>query len=140
MKTHFRCPHCNAYLRVRKNIIFKVRTENHKMGILLLDPELGNYSYISSPDLKFDKGEQLDFMCPVCCENLEARDINKNLVSIIMIDENGKEYNVYFSSIVGEHTTFKIEKANVVEKYGEDSSAYLDYFSQKLKLFVEKDK
>lgn len=110
------------------------------MGILLLDPKLGNYSYISSPDLKFDKGEHLEFMCPVCCENLEARDINKNLASVIMIDEEGKEYNVYFSSIVGEHTTFKIEKDNVVEKFGEDSSAYLDYFSKKLKLFVEKDK
>ena len=62
------------------------------------------------------------------------------LVLSKLIDENGKEYNVYFSSIVGEHTTFKIEKANVVEKYGEDSSAYLDYFTKKLKLFVEKDK
>jgi len=140
MKTHFHCPHCNAYLRIRENIIFKVRTEDHKMGILLLNPELGNYSYISSPDLKFKKGEQIEFLCPVCCENLAARDINKNLVSIIMIDENNKKYNVYFSSIVGEQTTFKIEKDNVVEKFGEDSSAYLDYFTKKLKLFIEKDK
>ncbi|MCD4729761.1 MAG: hypothetical protein K8R74_04110, partial [Bacteroidales bacterium] len=60
--------------------------------------------------------------------------------SIIMIDENKEEYNVCFSSIVGEHTTFKIEKANVVEKYGEDSSTYLDYFTKKLKLFDEKNK
>ena len=140
MKTHFHCPHCNAYLRIREDIIFKIQTKDHKMGILLLNPELGDYSYTSSPDLKFEKGEQLVFMCPVCCENLAAGEINKKLVSIIMIDENKEKYNVYFSSIVGEHTTFKIEKANVVEKYGEDSSAYLDYFTKKLKLFVEKDK
>jgi len=140
MKTHFHCPHCTAYLRIREDIIFKIQTKDHKMGILLLNPELGNYSYISSPDLKFEKGEQLEFMCPVCCENLAATGINKNLVSIIMINENKEEYNVCFSSIVGEHTTFKIEKANVVEKYGEDSSTYLDYFTKKLKLFDEKNK
>ena len=57
-----------------------------------------------------------------------------------MIDDNKEKYNVYFSSVVGEHTTFKIEKAKVVEKYGEDSSAYLDYFTKKLKLFDENDK
>lgn len=139
MKTKFLCPHCRATLRVRQNIIFKVRTEDHKMGIMLLNPELGNYSYISSPDLKFEDGEKIDFMCPVCCEHLAAKDINENLIDVIMIDKEEQEYHVYFSSIAGEQTTFKIEKHNVVAQYGQDSSAYLNYFVKKLKLNLEKE-
>lgn len=138
MKTRFLCPHCNATLRVRKNVIFKVRTEDHKMGIMLVNPKLGNYHYVSSPDLKFEDGEKVEFMCPVCCENLSAKEINDDLVDVIMIDKENREFHVYFSSIAGEHTTFKIEKDNIVEKYGEDSSAYLNYFSKKLKINLEK--
>ena len=138
MKTRFLCPHCRATLRVRQNIIFKVRTEDHKMGIMLLNSELGNYSYISSPDLKFEDGEKIEFMCPVCCENLAAKGISDDLVSVIMIDNKKRESHVYFSSVSGEHSTFKIEKDNVVEQYGEDSSAYLNYFIKKLKLNLEK--
>jgi hypothetical protein len=110
------------------------------MGILLLNPELGNYSYISSPDLKFEKGEKIEFMCPVCSENLEAKQINKNLVCLLMTDKENKEYNVYFSAIAGEHMTFKIEEDNVVERYGEDSSEYFDYFTSRLKQFIDKNK
>jgi transcription initiation factor IIE alpha subunit len=138
MKTQFLCPQCRATLRVRQNIIFKVRTEDQKMGILLVNPELGNYSYISSPDLKFEDGEKIDFMCPVCCDNLVAKDISEDLVQVIMIDNDDREYRVYFSSIAGEHSTFKIEEQNIVEHYGEDSSAYLNYFMKKLKLQLEK--
>jgi len=137
MKTRFLCPHCRATLRVRKNIIFKVRTEDHKMGILLLNPALGNYSYVSSPDLKFEDGEKVEFLCPVCCENLIAKNINEDLVNIIMINKDNKEFNVYFSSIAGEHTTFKIEEDNVVEQFGEDSTAYLSYFVKKMKLNLQ---
>jgi len=137
MKTRFLCPHCRATLRIRENIIFKVKTEDHRMGILLLNPSLGNYSYISSPDLKFEDGEKVEFLCPVCCENLAAKNISTDLVDIIMVDNEKKEYHVYFSSIAGEHTTFKIEKDNVVEQFGKDSSAYLNYLLKKMKVNLQ---
>jgi len=50
-----------------------------------------------------------------------------------LIDENNKEYDVYFSKICGEHSTFKIREDDIIEKHGEDSSAYLNYFMSKLK-------
>jgi hypothetical protein len=115
-------------------------TETQKMGILLLNPYLGNYSYISSPDLVFDKGEKVIFLCPVCSENLAAKDINENLVHIFMEDEENKKYDVYFSSIAGEHSTFKIKKDNIIEKYGKDSTSYLNYFSNKLEHNIQKSK
>lgn len=138
MNPKFHCPHCYATLRVRENIIFKVRTPDLKMGILLLNPELGNYSYISSPELKFENGEKVDFLCPVCCINMEAKGINPNLVHILMRDEESREYDVFFSSIAGEHSTFMIEKENVVGKFGEDASSYLNYFMSRLKINLEK--
>ena len=72
-------------------------------------------------------------MCPVCHGDLTATDINVNLARIIMIDENNKEFNVYFSKVCGEQSTFKINEEDIIEKYGEDSSYYLNYFMSKLK-------
>jgi hypothetical protein len=132
MKNLFQCPHCFAHLRVRENLIFRVRTSNGKRGMLLLNPELGNYSYISAPDLKFDKGERIDFFCPVCCEDLSVKSINPNIISVRMNDGQ-KEYDVYFSSIAGEHLTFKIHDHNIIERFGEDYSAYVNYFLQKFR-------
>jgi len=43
------------------------------------------------------------------------------------------EFDVYFSKTCGEHSTFRIDKNNIVEKYGEDTSAYVNYFMSKLK-------
>jgi len=50
-----------------------------------------------------------------------------------MIDENNKEFDVYFSEICGEHSTFLIHEDDIVEKYGKDSSAYVNDFMSRLK-------
>ncbi len=138
MKNTFQCPYCLAHLRVRENIIFRVKTKEMQKGMLLLNPELGNYSYISAPDLKFAKGEKVDFYCPVCCEDLVAKGINPNLINVRMKDGDS-EYDVYFSSVVGEHLTFKIHEYDIVERYGEDYSAYVGYFTQKFRMQQKKD-
>jgi hypothetical protein len=88
--------------------------------------------------LEFKEMECLDFFCPICRSNLTATDVNKNLVRIIMIDKNQREYDLYFSRLRGEHSTFIISDDNIVKKYGKDSSSYVDYFMSKFK--KEKDK
>jgi len=139
LKVNYLCPNCRSYLRVWNNIIFSVRScTDNRQGLLLLNPELGNYEFISHTVLDFKKGEGLEFTCPVCCFNFTAEDVNKNLARITMIDEDKKEYDIYFSKIRGEHSTFKISEDDIVEKYGEDSSSYVDYFMSKFK--KEKDK
>ena len=50
-----------------------------------------------------------------------------------MIDEDQREYDVYFSRLRGEESTFKISNGDIVEKYGKDSSTYVDYFMSRLK-------
>jgi len=134
LDVNYVCPECRSYLRVWNNIIFSVKScTDDKMGLLLLNPELGNYKFISHFMLEFDKMDCLDFFCPVCCFNLRADNVNKNLARIIMIDANNKEYDLYFSRLRGEESTFKIGKDDIVEKYGKDSSSYVDYFMSRFR-------
>lgn len=134
VKTNYLCPHCRAYLRIWKNIIFVVKSESRNLQtILLLNPELGNYEVIHHTAVDVCDGNKLIFMCPVCHTDLTATGINENLNRIIMVDENNKEFDVYFSKICGEHSTFLIQEDNIIERYGEDSSSYLNYFNSRLK-------
>lgn len=118
MKTKFLCPFCRVTLSIRENVIFKVRTEDHKMGILILNPELGSYKYSSLPDLNFKNGERIEFICPICCEQLSIKNSTEDWVGILMIQDKKKEYHFYFSSIAGEHSKFIIEENNVVHQSG----------------------
>jgi len=124
MKTDFKCPHCSNLLNVGENIVFTAHNRWNKKGIIMLHPELGNYTVIKHPDFEAPKGETLDFYCLYCNkEFLSTR--NKNLVKILMSDDSGIEYEIYFSRIAGQHATFKIVGKNV-EIFGEDAGAYLD--------------
>ena len=134
LKTNYSCPSCGSYLRIWNNIIFTVKSlDGKKKGILLLNPELGNYSVTAHSSLRLKEGEKVDFFCPVCHENLAAFDINENLVRINMSDENDNHYDVYFSRICGEETTFKIKENNIIAKYGKDDSYYVNYFISKFR-------
>lgn len=103
-----------------------------------MNPELGKYEFISHYTLDFNKMECLDFFCPVCGSILTATDVNQNLARVIMIDKDQKEYDLYFSRLRGEQSTFKISNGDIIEKYGKDSSSYVDYFMSKYKREKEK--
>jgi len=121
------CPKCNGYLKVNVKIIFIAQKEDGKKGIILLNPELGDYKRIVHSSLKLKDGERLTFFCPICHSDLSAIEINKNLARIIMTDENGIEYKILFSEIQGEKCSYRICKKEI-EAFGEDSSTYVNYF------------
>jgi hypothetical protein len=77
-------------------------------------------------------------LIPCKCNNLTATEVNKNLARILMIDENEKVYDLYFSRLRGQQSTFKVSNGDIVEKYGKDNSSYVDYFMAKLKQEQEK--
>jgi hypothetical protein len=119
---------------VWNNIILIVKSESRNLQcILLLNPKLGNYDLIHHASIEFKEGETLDFICPVCRVDLTAIGIHKNLVRIVMTDEHNLEFDVYFSKICGEHSTFLIHDDDIVEKYGAESSSYVNYFMSRLK-------
>jgi hypothetical protein len=45
-----------------------------------------------------------------------------------MIDDDGKEYNIYFSGIAGEKATYKIRGNTIEARLGPDAKNYNKYF------------
>ena len=130
MENHYLCPHCRGHLKVGDYIIFKIRNTLREKGLLLLHPEVGNYTSIKHPQFNFQEGERIDFFCPICMQNLDAA-IDENLVHVIMVDQDGLEHEVYFSRIAGEQRTYKISDTGI-RSTGEHSYRYTQFeFSDK---------
>jgi len=124
MATDFKCPHCANLLNVGLNIVFIAHNKWGKEGLIMLHPEIGNYTVVKHPDFEVSEGEMLDFYCLYCNKQLLS-DRNKNLAKILMSDENSREYEIHFSRISGQHSTYKIIGENL-EIFGEDATEYLD--------------
>jgi hypothetical protein len=118
----FKCPKCHAHLRVGDQIIFKVKNSKKQSALFLLSPQIGNYSSVKHPSFEFSKGEILEFYCPLCCSTLKS-EIHPNLAGVLMIDENGKIFDVYFSQIAGEHSTYETDGESV-HATGDDAGRY----------------
>ncbi|UCH64400.1 MAG: hypothetical protein JSW63_07120, partial [Ignavibacterium sp.] len=97
---------------------------DQKNGLLLLHPELGNYTVINHKLFQISEGEFVEFTCPICQENLTS-EIDNNLASVFMIDKEDVQHNILFSKINGERCTYKITGGDV-ESFGEDATNYFD--------------
>lgn len=128
-KNEYICPKCHGYLKVNKKIIFIAKKISGEKGIILLNPQLGDYKRIFHKSLNISEGDHLTFMCPICQSDLSAQEISNNLARILMTDENGNEFKILFSEIIGENCTYKVFK-DEVEAFGEDSSEYLNFFGK----------
>jgi len=127
MAVEYLCKMCKGHLKVKTSIILAASKMNSfRKGLVLLDPELGNYTTITHPPFKIEEGEEYTFTCPICHSQLNSGKY-KHLVRIIRVEEDGKEYDVYFSGIGGEKCTFKLGEDNI-EIAGPDASRYTKYF------------
>lgn len=127
MKKNFICPRCKGYLNVGEHIVLSADTNNGNAGIVLFSPEIGNYTTQTNPEFIVNEGDTCDFFCPICQKKLAA-DIHDNLSKIIMIDEDKKEYEILFSKIAGEKSTYKIIGESM-EIYGDHKSNYVDFIN-----------
>jgi hypothetical protein len=118
----FLCPKCKDHLRVGEHLIFKVKNSRKKSALILLHNEIGNYSSIKHPSFEFNKGEILEFFCPLCNGSLKS-DIHQNLAMVEMVDETGRNSAVYFSQVVGEHSTYETQ-GDAVHATGDDAGKY----------------
>jgi predicted RNA-binding Zn-ribbon protein involved in translation (DUF1610 family) len=118
----FLCPKCREYIRVGDNIIFKVKNSKRQTTLLLLSPQIGNYISHKHHSFEIKTGESLEFYCPLCNASLIS-DIHANLAHVIMLDETGTSHDVYFSQVVGEHSTFETDGESVHIE-GEDAGKY----------------
>ena len=129
MKQNFLCPHCRGYLNIEGSIVFIVKNNLGESGIFLLHSELGNYEVTKHPLFFYENGEHLEFKCPLCHKKL-ASDIHDNLAKIIYIDEKREEFNILFSIVAGEKSTFKMVGESV-EVFGEHSKDYLEFIGMR---------
>ncbi|MFC2116943.1 hypothetical protein ACFLTU_10735 [Bacteroidota bacterium] len=123
MQKYYVCPECKGHLKVGEYLIFNTKNRKNENGLLLLHPKIGNYESIKHPSFIYDEGERIDFYCPLCAASLVSR-FDKNLVYVIMIDKDGKEYDIYFSRIAGEKSTYKVAGNSTIMAAGEHSHRY----------------
>ena len=135
MDLQYYCPTCDAPLKVGEYIVFLARTKHRKKGLLMLHPEIGNYSSLKHPKLLFEKGEPVEFFCPVCHVSL-ASDFDDNLAHIVL-EEDKKPYDIYFSRIAGEKSTYKVDGDNITPS-GEHADRYTHFkMDDKLKAYIK---
>jgi len=125
MDNHFICPHCRGHLRVGDYIIFKIRNKEREKGLILLHPEIGNYTSIKHPHFRIREGDRIDFFCPICMQSLDAA-MDENLVHVVMVDEKKKEHEIYFSRIAGEKSTYQLSEEGI-KTTGEHSHRYTHF-------------
>ncbi len=137
MNTHFLCPHCKGHLKVGDYIVFTTKNKAKKKGLLLLHPELGNYTSIKHPEYITIVGEQISFYCPLCHHSLES-DFDENLVYVHMIDETNQSFDIYFSRVSGEKSTFRVT-GDTVEASGEHADKYTWFkMPEKFRQYIRK--
>ena len=128
-RSDYLCPFCKSQLRANRKIVFSAELEDGRKGLVLLEPELGNYRTITHPSFDIKLGCTIEFFCPICHENLAAKDVDNHLARVLMVDGNNKESEILFSKIVGEKCTYKINNGDI-EAYGEDSDIYTNHFGE----------
>jgi hypothetical protein len=127
MAVEYLCKVCRGILNTKTSIILAATQMNGtKRGLIFLNPEIGNYTTATHPTFKIELGEEYIYTCPICHSQLNSLKYN-HLVRIIMIDEDRKEYSIYFSGIGGEKCTIKMRGAKV-EMKGPDAKKYDRYF------------
>jgi hypothetical protein len=129
MAVQYLCKVCRGVLNVKTSIVVagsKLGNRSQK-GLIYLNPEIGNYTTTTHPTFQIKEGEEYIYTCPICGAQLNSMKY-LHLVRIIMVEENGKEYNIYFSGIAGEKCTYKIRGHKIEEKLGPDVKIYNKYF------------
>jgi hypothetical protein len=127
MAIEYLCKVCRGHLNVKTSIVLAAsKINSSQRGLIFLNPEIGNYTTTTHPSFQIKEGEEYIYTCPICHSQLNSAKYN-HLVRIIMIDEDKKEYNIYFSGIAGEKCTYKI-RGTKLEKQGPDAKLYDKYF------------
>lgn len=125
MTTDYMCPHCNGHLRLDNHLILTVKHEDEAGMLLLMDPEIGNYQTIHHQSNSIRDGQKFEFYCPICHARLFS-DLNENLVMVLMRDEKNKTFELHFSRIAGQKSTYKI-MGKEIQTFGIDAPHYLDF-------------
>lgn len=124
MGTDYLCPNCRGLLNAKDDIILSAENSKGEKGLLLLHPDIGNYSSLKSKHFNLETGDKLSLFCPICHFCLDSSKHN-NFSQIQFIDTDSEESTIIFSRIFGEKVTHKIDDKKVFS-YGEHCKKYAD--------------
>lgn len=129
MAVEYLCKVCRGHLNVKTSIVLSASniSDRSQRGLVYLNPELGNYTSTTHPSFEIREGQEYIYNCPICGAQLNSMKY-LHLVRILMKDEKGKEFNIYFSGIAGEQCTYKIRGTKIEQKSGPDVRIYDKYF------------
>ena len=122
----FLCPKCKGHLNAGGYVIFNTKNQKNQKGLILLDPGVGSYEYKHHANYNFQKGEMINFSCPICQGDLQSTK-NNEYVEVDMIDHQNSKYNVLFSRKAGVKSTFVAADDNV-EAFGDDAGDFDELF------------
>ena len=121
------CPHCKGHLNVGGHLVFATRTKRKHKGLLLLDTEVGSYNYKHHDKFHLEKGELVDFECPICQKDLTSEQDKEHAMIIMIENEDGQEYDLYFSKVAGKQSTYVVAHDNI-DIFGDDALDLDDLF------------
>lgn len=125
IENDYLCPKCKGHLNVSESLVFATKTHRKHKGLILLSPKVGEYKYKHHPKFQLEKGEKVEFYCPLCNIDLTSSK-NKDHAMIYMVaDEDNFEYELYFSKIAGKQSTYLVAHDSV-EMFGEDAIDFED--------------
>ncbi|PKP45445.1 MAG: hypothetical protein CVT95_08750 [Bacteroidetes bacterium HGW-Bacteroidetes-12] len=120
------CPSCKGHLNVGGQLVFATKTERKHKGLILLNPKIGEYSYKAHPKFHLEKGELVEFFCPLCKVDLSAKKQKDHAMINMISDEDNMEYELYFSKKAGNKSTYLVAK-DVFQTFGEDAIDFSEF-------------
>ena len=121
------CPNCKGHLNVGGFLVFATRTERKHKGLIMMSTVVGNYEYTHHNKFVLNDTEKVDFECPICQSDLTSNRNKDHAMIHMVVEEDGSEYELYFSKIAGNKSTYLVAN-DAVESFGEDASEFEELF------------
>ncbi|MBE7442859.1 MAG: hypothetical protein HS119_10445 [Flavobacteriales bacterium] len=121
------CPKCKGHLNVGGQLVFATETQRKHKGLIMLNPKVGEYDYKHHTKFSLEKGELVEFKCPMCQHNLTAEKNNDHAMILMVGSEDNADYELYFSKKAGNKSTYVVAKDDI-KAFGEDAMDIDDLF------------
>lgn len=115
---NFYCPKCNALLSEKGEVVLSTQRTNGQVGQIRLAASIGNYEYRHTPEVRFQPGEVVNFLCTSCKSDLNSSEY-KNYALLKMKVDASIEFEVLFSREAGVKKTYVITEDGIETYSGE---------------------
>lgn len=117
----YHCPKCEKSLMKNTRVELNFKRNKHKEhGLIHLSPEPGNYDFQTIPNIAFEKGERVIFICPFCDADLTSEKNNKYAELKMMVNDF-ISFEALFSTVHGNKRTYIVTQDDV-DTYGDGDS------------------